>query len=170
MSYAGVLHQALRAHRVGLVTYVPDAGHRDLIVACQADDAIRTVALTTEEEGVAVAVGAWAGGLRSALLMQSSGVGNCVNMLSLVRTTRVPFLAVVTMRGEWGEENPWQVPMGQSTPAVLAAAGVAVLRVDRRDEVGDTIEAALRLAFSSSCAVAVLLGQRMIGAKAFVEG
>ena len=64
--------------------------------------------------------------------MQSSGVGNCINMMSLVQECRFPLLMIVTMRGEWGETNPWQVPMGQSTPAVLERAGVIVHRVDIR--------------------------------------
>ncbi len=57
--------------------------------------------------------GAWLGGVRGVLLMQSSGVGNCVNLLSLVQECRFPLLMIVTMRGEWGETNPWQVPMGR---------------------------------------------------------
>jgi sulfopyruvate decarboxylase TPP-binding subunit len=107
---------------VSQVGYVPDAGHSRLIERCRADPAIADVVLTTEEEGVALAAGAWLGGARAALLMQSSGVGNCVNMLSLTQNCRFPLLMLVTMRGEWGEFNPWQVPMGQATPAVLERA------------------------------------------------
>ena len=62
--------------------------------------------------------------------MQSSGVGNCINMLSLVAECRFPLLMLVTMRGEWGETNPWQVPMGQNTAAVLEHSGVIVQHVD----------------------------------------
>src|SRR5450432_597591 len=72
------------------VGYVPDAGHARLIDRCRADPQIRDVVLTTEEEGVALAAGAWLGGERAALLMQSSGVGNCINMLSLSRSCRFP--------------------------------------------------------------------------------
>ena len=91
---------------------VPDAGHSRLIERCRADPDIRDIVLTTEEEGVALAAGAWLGGARSVLLMQSSGLGNCINMLSLARSCRFPLLMVITMRGEWEEFNPWQVPMG----------------------------------------------------------
>src|SRR5476651_2890802 len=93
------------------VGYVPDAGHARLIDRCRADHDIRDVVLTTEEEGVALAAGAWLVGERAALLMQSSGVGNCINMLSLSRTCQFPLLMVITMRGEWEEFNPWQEPM-----------------------------------------------------------
>jgi sulfopyruvate decarboxylase alpha subunit len=148
---------------------VPDAGHQRLIELCQADPTIRTVTLTTEEEGVALAAGAYLGGVRSALLIQSSGVGNCINMLSLPRVCQLPFFTMVTMRGEWGEFNPWQVPMGSSTRAVLEASGVTVFRADSESDVGPTAEGALQLAWQSRRRVAVLLSQRLLGAKRFTE-
>jgi sulfopyruvate decarboxylase TPP-binding subunit len=128
---------------------------------------MRTVSLTTEEEGVAMLAGAWLGGDRGALLMQSSGVGNCVNMFALVQECRFPLLMVVTMRGQWGETNPWQVPMGQSTPAVLEASGVVVQHATDAREIGRDVTAAAQLAFVSGRAVALLIAQRMIGAKTF---
>ena len=42
-----------------------------------------SVVLTTEEEGIGYLAGAWLGGERGALLMQSSGVGNCINTLGI---------------------------------------------------------------------------------------
>ncbi len=153
--------------RVGIkqVAYVPDAGHTQLIIRCRSDPAIKTVSLTTEEEGVAMLAGAWLGGERGALLMQSSGVGNCINMLAMIQECRFPLLMLVTMRGEWGEFNPWQLPMGQSTARVLESAGVVVQRVDDAGRVGETVFAASQLAFSAYRAVAVLIGQRVIGFK-----
>src|SRR5258708_29204912 len=96
---------ALQAARVSIVGYVPDAGHAHLIQAAHADPGMTAVVLTTEEEGIALAAGAWLGGQRAVLLMQSSGVGNCINLLSLPISCRMPFLTFVTMRGEWGEFN-----------------------------------------------------------------
>jgi sulfopyruvate decarboxylase alpha subunit len=159
---------ALKQARVRQVGYVPDAGHARLIELAHADADMHAVVLTTEEEGIALAAGAWLGGQRAVLLMQSSGVGNCVNMLSLPLNCRMPLLALVTMRGEWGEFNPWQVPMGSATPAVLAAAGVQVHRADRADEVADMVAASAALAFDSAVPVAVLFSQRLIGAKVFM--
>jgi sulfopyruvate decarboxylase alpha subunit len=155
----------LKRSRVATVGYVPDAGHARLIALCCADDAIHDVVLTTEEEGVALAAGAWLGGARSALLMQSSGVGNCINMLTLTRNCRFPLLMLVTMRGEWEEFNPWQMPMGQTAEAHLRLADVAVHRADDAGAAGDTVAAALDHAFTTESAVAVLIGQRLIGAK-----
>lgn len=163
------IHRQLRQWDVRQVAHVPDAGHKRLIQLCGADNRIAVVPLTTEEEGVAVLAGAWLGGQRGALLMQSSGVGNCINMLSLPKICRLPLLMIVTMRGEWGEFNPWQVPMGRATPAVLELSGVLCFRADQPEEVEPTVAAAARMAFEGPQAVAVLLSQRLIGAKSFVK-
>ena len=161
------IHRVFLEQRIRQVAYVPDAGHRALITRCHADARCHAISLTTEEEGVALLAGAWLGGDRGALLMQSSGVGNCINMLGLTRECRFPLLMLVTMRGEWGETNPWQVPMGQGTVAALQGAGVIVHRADGAEDVGPTVFAAAELAFQSSRAVAVLLAQRLIGTKRF---
>ena len=159
------IHRILSAAGVRQVGYVPDAGHARLIKLCAADRNMKSVVLTTEEEGVAMLAGAWLGGERGALLMQSSGAGNCINMLGMIQECRIPLLALVTMRGEWGEFNPWQIPMGQSTARALENAGVIVHHVDDAARVGETVFAASRLAFDSYRAVAVLIGQRVVGFK-----
>jgi sulfopyruvate decarboxylase alpha subunit len=161
------IYQALDELHVRQVAYVPDAGHTRLIELCQADPAMRAVPLTTEEEGVALVAGAWLGGQRAVLLLQSSGVGNCVNMLALNQVCRLPLLMLVTMRGEWGEFNPWQLPMGQSTAEVLKAAGVIVQRLEAPESAGDNVRAAGNMAFEGQVPVAVLIAQRLIGAKSF---
>ncbi|MFV0473679.1 MAG: thiamine pyrophosphate-binding protein [Pikeienuella sp.] len=160
---------ALKAFGVAQVPYVPDGGHARLIEMAHADPEMTAISLTTEEEGVALAAGAWLGGQRAALLMQSSGVGNCVNMLSLVASIRFPLLTLVTMRGEWGEFNPWQVQMGANVQAAFEMMGVRVLRAERPEEVGETVRAAAHMAFEGGTPVAALLSQRLIGAKVFVK-
>jgi sulfopyruvate decarboxylase alpha subunit len=167
--WPGETHAVLAEARVRVVGYVPDAGHKRLIELCGRDGGMRAVVLSTEEEGIGLAAGAWLGGLRSALLMQSSGVGNCINALGTVRECRFPLLILVTMRGEFGEFNPWQVPMGQATAAVLSAMGVVVQEAPSAREVASTVAAAARLAFDSYAAVAVLIPQRVIGIKSFQE-
>jgi len=161
------VHRVLRAQRVRQVAYVPDSGLKRLIELARADKLMQAVPLTTEEEGVALATGAWLGGEKSALLMQSSGVGNCINMLGMAVECRIPLLMIVTMRGQWGEFNPWQVPMAQAVAPVLTAMGVIVQPVDRAGEVAETVDAAVRLAFNTNRIVAVQIAQRVIGAKAF---
>jgi sulfopyruvate decarboxylase alpha subunit len=163
------IHRELSAAGVRIVGYVPDAGHKRLIELCRADENMRAVVLTTEEEGIGLAAGAWLGGQKSALLMQSSGVGNVVNVLGMVRECRFPLVTLVTMRGEQGEFNPWQVPMGQAVRPVLEAMGTVVHYVEREEEVAPVVNAALRLAFGSYASVAVLISQRLIGIKSFQE-
>jgi sulfopyruvate decarboxylase alpha subunit len=159
----------LKAAEIRQVGYVPDAGHARLIDLCRADPDIHAVPLTSEEEGVALAAGAWLGGQRPALLMQSSGVGNCINMLSLTKNCRFPLLMLVTMRGEWAEFNPWQVAMGTKTQAALELMDVLVYRVERPEDAADTVAAALDIAFNGDLATAVLLSQRLLGAKRWVK-
>ena len=169
IDWPGEVFGILKESGVRVVGYVPDAGHKRLIELCLADREMKSVVLSTEEEGIGLAAGAWLGGARSALLMQSSGVGNCVNALGMVRECRFPLLMLVTMRGEFGEFNPWQVPMGQATPAVLSAMGVVVHEVGSEDDVAPAVDAAARLVYGSYQAVAVLISQRVIGIKSFQE-
>jgi sulfopyruvate decarboxylase alpha subunit len=163
------LFEVLKSSDIRQVGYVPDAGHARLIARCKADPEIRDVVLTSEEEGVALAAGAWLGGQRAALLMQSSGVGNCVNMLSLIRTCRFPLLMLVTMRGEWEEFNPWQAPMGSIVEPTLKLCEVQVSRVDLPEKVAETVQAAAQFAFGDDRAAAVLLSQRLIGRKQWTK-
>lgn len=164
-----IIYSTLKNYDVRQVCYVPDAGHSRLINLSHDDPAIQTTVLTTEEEGVALCAGAWLGGHRSVLLMQSSGVGNCINMLSLMKSCRLPLLTIVTMRGEWAEFNSWQIPMGTATPAALELMGVTVLRINSPEEVEDVISAAASLAYEGDQQIAVLISQRMLGRKKWVE-
>ena len=157
----------LKSHGIRQVALVPDAGHSRLIRRCLADDSMAVVTLTTEEEGVAMLSGAWLGGDKGVMLMQSSGVGNCVNMLSLSITHRTPMPMIVTMRGDFSEFNPAQVPMGNATQTVLEAMGTLVRRADRPEDVAPTVDATLRMAFNTYRPTATLIGQRVLGAKTF---
>ena len=163
------IFSVLQRFDVRQVPYVPDAGHSQLIERVLGEPSMRAVPLTTEEEGVALLAGAWAGGQRGVLLMQSSGVGNCVNMFSLTQIFRFPFLTLVTMRGEWGEFNPWQVPMGSATVDVLEFSGIKVLRASHTSEVREVVEAGAGQAYNACTPTAVLLSQRLIGAKVFTR-
>ena len=161
------VHRIMREQNVGQVAYVPDTGLKHVIELVVADKKMRAVPLTTEEEGVALATGAWLAGQRSVLLLQSSGVGNCINMLGMAIECRIPLLMLVTMRGQWGEFNPWQMPMAQATASVLTAMGVIVQPVERANDVAETFAAAGRLAFNTNRVVAVQVAQRVVGAKEF---
>jgi len=162
------IYRALKDARVQQASYVPDAGHARLIELLRNDPDVHTTVLTTEEEGVALSAGAWLGGQRAVLLMQSSGVGNCVNMFSLLANCRIPFLALVTMRGEWGEMNPWQVPMGRATRQAMEIMGIKTVRVDTAAEVADAVSAAATMVFDGDQSIAVVISQKLIGRKQWV--
>ncbi len=159
--------EALQARGIRTIATVPDGGLTTLLQRCTQDADMRVVTLTTEEEGVGLCVGAWLGGQRSILMMQSSGSGNCINALSFPVNLAAPCLMLVTMRGEWGEFNPWQVPMGQAVQPAFEAMGVTCFRVERAEAVGETFAAAADMAFNCRLPVAVLVAQRVIGAKEF---
>ena len=161
--------RVLKQHGVKHVVYVPDAGHTPAIRMAEADPEIKAVVLTTEEEGIGYLGGAWLGGERGALLMQSSGVGNCINTLALQVCARFPLLMVVTMRGDWAEFNGWQNPMGQATEPALKLMGVMTWRADTPDMVAPLLHGAATMAFNGDQATALLLGQRLIGEKQWVK-
>ncbi len=163
------LYDTFKRADIRQVAYVPDAGHARLIDRCRADPQIRDVVLTTEEEGVAQAAGAWLGGERAALLMQSSGLGNCVNMLSLVRICRFPLLMLITMRGEWEEFNPWQRPMGSIVDDVLKLCEAEIYRVRAPEEVAAAAERAVQRAFGDERITALVLSQQLIGKKVWTK-
>jgi len=165
--WAADVFAAMQAREIGTVATIPDGGLTQLLQVCQADPRVRVVTLSTEEEGIGVTTGLWLGGQKAMIAMQSSGVGNCINALGLPTALRAPCLMLVTMRGQWGEFNPWQVPMGQAVRPVLEAVGVKCFPVDRAEDIDETFIGAADLAFHGGFSTAVLISQRIIGAKGF---
>jgi sulfopyruvate decarboxylase alpha subunit len=159
--------RVLQARNIATVCTVPDGGLTQLLKLIEAERQIRLVTLSIEQEGIGIATGCWLAGSRAMIAMQSSGVGNCINALGLPAAYRAPCLMLVTMRGQWGEFNPWQVPMGQATRPALEAVGVKCFPVDKADEVGEAFAAAADMAFNSRVSAAVLVSQRIVGAKGF---
>jgi sulfopyruvate decarboxylase alpha subunit len=153
--------------RVGIrqVGYVPDTGHARLIALCREDPDITDVVLTSEAEGVGLVAGAALGGQRAALLMQSAGVGNCINMFSLLHMCGFPCLIVVTMRGEFADFNPWQVPMGSITEPALKSCGFLTYRIEQAEDVDEVVAAGCDMAFGGDLRVAILLSQRLVERK-----
>lgn len=164
-AWSRAVYEILRDADIKQVAYVPDAGHAELIDLFNDDPDIASIVLTSEEEGIAIAAGAWLGGQRSVLLMQSSGAGNCINMAALATVGRFPLVMLVTMRGEWAEFNPWQIPMGQATESALTSIGVLVLRPDGPEDLIETVGSAVAMAYDSDQQIAILISQRMLGEK-----
>ena len=169
LSWPDAIHAHFRRVGVRQVGYVPDAGHTRLIGCCRDDPNIADVVLTSEEEGIGLLAGAALGGERAALLMQSSGVGNCVNMFSLLRACGFTGLLLVTMRGEFGEFNPWQVPMGTITEDALRLCGFLTYRIETADAVDEIVGAGCDMVFEGNLQVAILLSQCLIGPKQWTK-
>ncbi len=165
LTWSDGVHEVFGRLDIRHAAYVPDAGLAPLIDLCRADERITSSVLTSEQEGIGLLAGAWLGGERGVLMMQSTGVGNCINALSLTASCKMPLVLLVTMRGEWAEFNPWQIPIGQAAPSCLEVAGVIVQRAEIDAEVPEVVEAAVDLAFNGRVAVAVLVAQRLIGRK-----
>ncbi len=167
MGWSEEVLDVLNRHDVGTVATVPDAGLTGILNLCDAAPDKEVVTLSTEEEGVGLMLGLWLGGQRGALLIQSSGVGNCINALSVPAATRTPCVMLVTMRGQWGEFNPWQVPMGQATQPVMEEMGVHCYSVEDTSDIAPSFDAACGLAFNGGFSSAVLIHQRALGTKVF---
>jgi sulfopyruvate decarboxylase alpha subunit len=108
------------------VVYVPDNPLSYVLRAFEQGYAdVRLLLATREEEAFGIAAGLYLGGRRAAVMLQSSGIGNSLNALtSLVLPYQIPMLIIVSMRGDAGEWNAAQVPMGRSLPAILDAIGI----------------------------------------------
>ena len=158
--------QVLKKGGVKQVAYVPDAGHAHAIREATARPRDPATSCSPPRRRASPwSSGAWLGGQRAVLLMQSSGVGNCVNMFSLLTACQFPFLALVTMRGEYAEFNPWQGPMGRGRPGGDGADGHHRAAGRRPEGSRTSSSAALDSAFEAGERVAVLLGQKLIGRK-----
>lgn len=167
MSWQNNLFEILKNEGITIFSYVPDAGHKVLIDRALLDDTITAIPLTSEQEGIGIAAGAYLGGSKAVLLMQSSGVGNCINQLSLIKHGQFPFLTIISMRGEFGEGNPWQYAMGEAVIPSLESIGVKCLKIYNQDDVSKTIQSSLTMTFKAERSIAVLLSQKLLGSKKF---
>jgi sulfopyruvate decarboxylase subunit alpha len=141
------------------VVYVPDnpLAHVLRVFATRYPD-VRLVLATREEEAFGIAAGLYLGGRRPAVLLQSSGLGNSLNALtSLLIPYRIPMLMVVSMRGDEGEWNPAQMPMGRAVRAILDSIGIPHLTAESGDTTSAIVERAGRQAFETRVGCACLL-------------
>lgn len=166
MTWTDAAIDGLKRTDVELIAYLPDTKLAPLIEAAEADDDLRTVLVSREEEAVGVLAGAWLGGTRGALLCQSSGLANTFNALgSLAVPARIPFLGIVTRRGDLGEFNLAQVPAGYNMDALLDDVGVRNHAVAEPSAVGDRVRMAAETAFATETPYVVLLESTVTGYK-----
>ncbi len=149
------------------VVYVPDNPLSHLLRVLGRDHAhvCQTLA-TREEEAVGIAAGLYLGGVRPAVLMQSSGLGNSANAIaSLLVAYQIPVVFVMSMRGDAGEWNWAQVPLGRAIRPILDALGILHMSVERVDAAESIVRAACETAFSARVPSAVLLPRRLTVAR-----
>ena len=166
MSWESDAASALTANDVETIAYLPDSAAAPLVERVRDDDAFEVALVNREEEGVGVASGAWLGGQRGALICQSSGLATAINALaSLNKPARIPFLGIVTRRGDLGEFNLAQVPAGYGMSRVLDAIGVRNYTVERASELRERVDLAAKTAFSTEEPYVLLLDATVTGAK-----
>jgi sulfopyruvate decarboxylase subunit alpha len=153
------LHRAECRH----VVYVPDnpLSHVLRELAASYPDVVTTIA-TREEEAFGIAAGLYLGGAKPVVMLQSSGLGNSINAItSLLVPYQLPMLVVISMRGDTGEWNAAQVPMGRAVAPILDAVGVPHVTVAAADDAPAVVERAARTAFATRMTRACLLPRRL---------
>ena len=158
--------QALRDNGYTVVAYVPDEVTDRLLQLLHEDRATRMVSVTREEEGLSVLCGAFLGGMRGALVMQSSGLGNSINALcSLAIGFQIPLLMVISERGRLDEVNSVQVPLGRAMPKIFEALGIQAFWIEGAEQIRRIVDGATKLAYSSALPVALVLPTTLTGGK-----
>jgi sulfopyruvate decarboxylase alpha subunit len=167
--WSRAVHQALRSQGVTVVGFVPDGGMKGVIELCLADPSMRTVPLTNESEGPCLMNGAWLGGAKGCLIMQSTGVGNIINTASMTEVCQFPLLVLVSWRSSWAEGNRWQMPMGERCQDYFRMAGFHTQTVEHPEDAGPSVEAAVEHAYNTLNGVGVFFSQRVMGVKRFLR-
>jgi sulfopyruvate decarboxylase alpha subunit len=163
-----IVQATLKSNDVKLITYVPDRVFTPLIKALHADSYFTTFACTREEEAVGIATGAWMGGLRGAVLMQTSGFGTIPNALaSLVVPSQIPALIFVSERGTLGEFNLGQAMVCKTMRPVLDSLGVETHTITRHDELAFIIDRSIKQAVATQAPVVFILSPLLTGGKVF---
>jgi sulfopyruvate decarboxylase alpha subunit len=163
-----IVLERLKANQVKLVPYVPDRVFTPLIKALHADDFFTTFPCTREEEAIGIVTGAWMGGLRAAVLMQTSGFGTIPNALaSLVAPSQIPALIFVSERGTLGEFNLGQAMVCRTMRPVLESLGIEHHTITRQDELAFIVDRSIKQAIATQAPVTFILSPLLTGGKVF---
>jgi sulfopyruvate decarboxylase alpha subunit len=166
-SWGQHMAEALRRNGIRLYATVPDSIVSQVLRPLYAAEDCTVVTVSREEEGVGMLSGAYLAGQRGALLMQNSGLGNCVNTLaSLNVAAQIPVVLVISHRGDLGEFNPAQVPMGQAAERILETLEVRTAVPKTIDELERQADGLIKLAYTRSLPVAFVLPPELTGGKA----
>lgn len=165
-SWSKHMADALRRNGIDLFATVPDYIVSQVLEHLWADPACTVVTACREEEGLGILSGAYLGGRRGALLMQNSGLGNCVNTLgSLNVASQIPVVLVISHRGDLGEFNPAQVPVGQATGVILDALDVRHVMPRTVADLEAQADGLIKLGYTRSLPVAFILPAELTGGK-----
>lgn len=168
ITWYDIVLATLKANDVRLVVYVPDRVFTPLIKGIHADPFFNTFAATREEEALGIITGAWMGGLRGAVLMQTSGFGTIPNALaSLVVPCQIPALIFVSERGTLGEFNLGQALVCKTMRPVLNSLAVENITITRQDELAFTIDRSIKQAVATQAPVTFILSPLLTGGKVF---
>jgi sulfopyruvate decarboxylase subunit alpha len=153
------LHAAGSRH----VVYVPDNPLSHVLQSLgDTYPDVRTILATREEEAFGIAAGLYIGGMKPTVMLQSSGLGNSLNAItSLLLPYRIPALIVISMRGDAGEWNEAQVPMGRAVRSICDAIGIPHMTVERDEAALETVRLTGQTAFGTRLAAACLLPRRV---------
>ena len=163
-----VVLDTLKKNDVRLVPYVPDRVFTPLIDALHADDFFTTFPCTREEEAIGIVTGAWMGGLRAAVLMQTSGFATIPNAVaSLVCPSQIPALIFVSERGTLGEFNLGQAMVCRTMRPVLDALGIETHTITRHDELAFIVDRSIKQAVATQAPVTFILSPLLTGGKVF---
>ena len=152
-----VIYEGLKNAGIDFIVSVPCANLKKLLVMVEEDESIRHVPVTREEEGFAICAGAYMGGMKPAILMQNSGLGNSVNVLaSLIKLYNFPILMIISHRGTFGEGVYGQVPMSKATTKIFDSMDISYYKVNNPNESTDIVKRAWDLSLISEEPIALL--------------
>jgi sulfopyruvate decarboxylase alpha subunit len=165
-SWSKHVADVLRRNDIRLFATVPDYIVSQVLEHLWADPSCTVVTATREEEALGILSGAWLGGQRGALLMQNSGLGNCINTLgSLNVVSQIPVVLTISHRGDLGEFNPAQVPVGQATERILDALNIRHVMPRSIADLESQADGLVRLCYTQSQPVAFILPAELTGGK-----
>lgn len=167
-SWHAIVQATLKANGVKLVTYVPDKVLTPLIKSLHADLDFTVFPTAREEEAVGILTGAWMGGRRGALLMQTSGFATLPNVIaSLAVPGQIPLIMFVSERGTLGEFNLGQALVARTMRPVLQALAIEHHSITRLDELEFTVDRGIKQAVATQAPVCFILSPLLTGGKVF---
>jgi sulfopyruvate decarboxylase alpha subunit len=165
-TWHGIVLQSLKRNDIKLVPYVPDRVLTPLIKSLHADPYFTTFATSREEEAVGIVSGAWMGGLRAAVLMQTSGFATLANVLaSLAMPYQIPLIMFVSERGTLGEFNYGQSLVCRTMRPVLDSLAMEHHTCTRLDEFEFMVDRSIKQAVTTQAPVALILSPLLTGGK-----